>query len=66
MERTSTSGEGKLHCHKFDRWVAEPDAACTQPEEYCDLRERCGIFFLMTERDRSKKQRRKEGKDASL
>jgi hypothetical protein len=66
MERTQSSEEGKLHCHKFDLWVAAHDAACTQPEDYCDVRERCGIYFLMTEREGSKKQRKKEGKDAPV
>jgi hypothetical protein len=67
MREPATSAQrGKLHCHKFDCWVEAQDAACTQPEDYCDVRERCGIYFLMTERDGSKKQRKKEGKDASV
>jgi hypothetical protein len=58
--------EGKLHCHKFDRWVDAGDAVCSQPDDYCDARERCAIYFLMIERVRSVKKRTKEERDASL
>jgi hypothetical protein len=57
---------GRLHCHKFDRWVAVEDAACIRPEDYCERREQCGIYFLMTERKRAEKKRDKEERDASV
>jgi len=50
----------KLHCHKFDRWVDGEDATCSNPDDYCEFRERCGIFFLMAERDRGVKKKAKE------
>ena len=58
--------QGMLYCHKFDRWVDEEDATCTRPDEYCDFRERCGIYFLMTERSRGVDKRTKEERDASV
>lgn len=66
MEPAVSSREGRLYCRKFDRWLDEEDAECTQPEDYCEFRERCGIYFLMTERTRSVKKRTKEEQDASV
>jgi hypothetical protein len=63
---TAFSQAAKLHCKKFDRWVGEDDAQCTKPEDYCEFRERCGIYFLMTERDREMKKKVKEERNASL
>ena len=51
---------------RFDRWVDGENATCTQPDEYCDFRDRCGIYFLMTERNRGANKRAKEEQDASL
>jgi hypothetical protein len=66
MAQKQSPEKGKLHCHKFDRWVDAQDAMCIQPDDYCDARERCAIYFLMTERMRSVKRRTKEERDASL
>ena len=68
MTRPSASAgrQGRLYCNTFDRWVDEEDATCTQPDDYCEFRERCGIYFLMTERDRDVKKRVQEERDASL
>jgi hypothetical protein len=57
---------GQLYCKKFDRWVDEEDAQCTKLEDYCEFRERCGIYFLMTERDREANKRAKEERNASV
>jgi hypothetical protein len=62
----ASSGGGSLYCRKFDRWVDEEDAECTRPDDYCEFRERCGIYFLMTERNRSANKKAKEERDASL
>ena len=56
----ASSHKGELLCHKFDCWVDVEDATCTRPEEYCEFRERCGIYFLMTERTRGANKRAKE------
>ena len=66
IERMASKRHGQLYCNKFDRWVDEEDATCTQPDEYCEFRERCGINFLMTERSRGVDKRTKEERDASL
>jgi hypothetical protein len=67
MRRSTASSEAvKLHCHKFDLWVDEGDAECTRPDDYCEFRERCGIYFLVTERTRDVKKKAKEEQDASL
>jgi hypothetical protein len=58
-ESTASSQTVKLHCKKFDRWVDEEDAKCTKPDDYCEFRERCGIYFLMTEGDREVKKKAK-------
>jgi len=62
----ASSRQGMLYCNKFDRWVDEEDATCTQPDEYCEFRERCGIYFLMSERTRDANKRAKEERDASV
>jgi hypothetical protein len=59
MESSASSPKAKLHCKKFDRWVDGEEAECTKPDDYCEFRERCGIYFLMTERDREVKQNAK-------
>ncbi len=56
----------KLHCNKFDQWVDAGAAECTQPDDYCDFRERCGIYFLMTERTRTVNKEAKEERDAPV
>jgi hypothetical protein len=61
MESVTSAKAGRLHCHKFDRWLDVGDAACAQPDDYCEQRERCGIYFLMSELNGSKKKRKKEG-----
>jgi hypothetical protein len=66
VEAMTSVQAGKLHCHKLDRWLDVEDVACARPEDYCELRERCGIYFLMIERDGSKKQKNREGTDASV
>jgi len=67
MKEFVQSGQrGKLHCNKFSQWVDAGAAECTQPDEYCECRERCGIYFLMTERMRSVNKKTKEEHDASL
>ena len=66
MESIASSPKAKLHCKKFDRWVDEEDAECTKPDDYCEFRERCGIYFLMTERDREVKKKTKGERDASV
>jgi len=66
MELTAPSHKVKLHCQKFDRWVDGEDATCTKPDDYCEFRERCGIYFLMTERMRGVNKRAKEERDASV
>jgi hypothetical protein len=67
MTRPSASTrQGRLYCNKFDRWVDEEDATCTRPDDYCDFRDRCGIYFLMNERNRGANKRAKEERDASL
>ena len=65
-ESSASTHQGRLYCNTFDRWVDEEDATCTQPDDYCDFRDRCGIYFLMTERNRSANRRAKEERDASL
>ena len=65
-ESSASPRHGRLYCNKFDRWVDEEDATCTQPDDYCDVRDRCGIYFLMTERNRDANKRAKEERDASL
>ena len=57
---------GRLYCNKFDIWVDEEDATCTRPDEYCEFRDRCGIYFLMTERMRDENKRAQEERDASV
>lgn len=57
---------GQLHCKKFDRWVDEENAICSNPDDYCEFRERCGIYFLMTERMRDENKRAQEERDASV
>ena len=66
MERMASKRHGQLHCNKFDRWVDEKDATCTQPDDYCDVRDRCGIYFLMVERMRGENKRAREERDASV
>jgi hypothetical protein len=66
MEPIASSHKVKLHCQKFDRWVDGEDAACTDTDDYCEFRERCGIYFLMTERMGSTNKKAKEERDASL
>ena len=66
MESIASSSKAKLHCKKFDRWVDAEDAECTKPDDYCEFRERCGIHFLMTERDRAVTKRAKGEHDASV
>ena len=66
MESTAPAQAGRLHCQKFDCWADVEDAACTRPDDYCDVRERCGIYFLMTERNARKNERKKEGENASV
>ncbi len=51
---------GKLHCNKFDQWVDTGAAECIRPEDYCEFRERCGIYFLMTERTKGVNKKVKE------
>ena len=57
---------GKLHCNTFDQWVEAGAAECTQPDDYCEFRERCGIYFLMTERTKGVNKKAKEKQDASV
>jgi hypothetical protein len=57
---------GQLHCKKFDRWVDEEDAICSNPDDYFEFRERCGIYFLMTERMRDENKRAQEERNASV
>lgn len=67
MRRPSVpSHKVKLHCKKFDQWVDEEEATCTKPDDYCEFRERCAIYFLMTERDREMKKNAKEKQHASV
>ena len=66
MEAVASSYKAKLHCKKFDQWVEVEGAQCTKPDDYCEFRERCGINFLMTEREREAKKRAKEQQDASV
>jgi len=66
MESIASAHKAKLHCKKFDRWVDAEDAQCTKPDDYCEFRERCGIYFLMTEREREVKKRAQEERDASV
>jgi hypothetical protein len=67
MTRAAASlRQGRLYCTKFDRWVDEEDATCTRPDDYCEFRERCGIYFLMTERKRGANKRAQEEQDASV
>jgi hypothetical protein len=49
VEEAAVSRKGKLHCYKFDRWMDIKDAICPRPEDYCDKREKCAVYFLMTE-----------------
>jgi hypothetical protein len=65
-ESSASTRHGRLYCNKFDRWVDEEDATCTQPDDYCEFRDRCGIYFLMTERTRGVNKRAKEERDASV
>jgi hypothetical protein len=65
-ESVAFSHKVKLHCKKFDLWVDEEDAVCTKPDDYCEFRERCGINFLMTEREREVKKRAQEEQNASV
>jgi hypothetical protein len=58
--------KGRLYCNKFDRWVDEEDATCTRPDDYCEFRDRCGIYFLMSERIRSANKRIRKERDASV
>ena len=60
---TSAQG-GRLHCHKFDCWVAEQDALCSKPDGYCEHRDRCSLYFMMVEREDSKKLKSQEDSDA--
>jgi hypothetical protein len=57
---------GKLHCNKFDQWVAAAAAECARPDDYCEFRERCGIYVLMTERTKGVNKKVKEEHNASL
>jgi hypothetical protein len=63
-ESRASKRHGQLHCKKFGRGVKEEDAICSKPDDYCEFRERCGIFFLMTERMRDENNRAQEDKDA--
>lgn len=65
-EPVTSAHKGKLLCRKFDRGVDEGDATCTQSDDYCEFRERCGIYFLMIERNKGLNKRAKEERDASL
>ena len=65
-ESSASTRHGQLYCNKFDRWVNEEDATCTQPDDYCEFRDRCGIYFLMTERIRDENKRAQEERDASV
>lgn len=66
MEAVASSHKAKLHCKKFDCWVDTEDAQCTKSDDYCEFRERCSIYFLMTEQEREVKKRAKEERDASV
>ena len=66
MKPGASSRKVKLHCKKFDRWVDAEDAQCTKPDDYCEFRERCGIYFLVTERDREMKKNAKGEEHASV
>ena len=60
-----TSAKGrKLHCHAFDYLVGVQDAQCPRPDHYCEHREWCGLYFMMIEREDSKKRKLQEDKDA--
>ena len=63
---SASTRHGRLYCNKFDRWVDEEDATCTRPDDYCEFRDRCGIYFLMIERNRSANRRAKEERDAPV
>ena len=65
-ESMASTSHGRLYCNKFDRWVDEEGATCTQPDDYCEFRDRCGIYFLMTERIREENKRAQEERDASV
>jgi len=59
--------KGRLHCRKFDQWLDVEDVTCPKPGDYCEFRDKCGIHFLMSERDRTKKRGDAEGnRDAAL
>jgi len=51
-----------LKCKKTKREMEYEKAECPKPEDYCDNRTRCAIWFLTEERKKSKK----EGKDADV
>jgi len=59
--------KGTLHCRKFDQWLDVEDVICPRPDDYCEFRDKCGIHYLMTERDRAKKRGdAEESKNAAL
>jgi len=57
---------GVLKCKKLGIEMEYDEAMCPRPDEYCENRERCGIYFLMQERMREKKKEKEVRKDASL
>lgn len=52
----------KLKCKKWNREMDYEEAECPKPEDYCDNRTRCAVWFLTEE----KKKQKKEGENAAV
>ncbi|RLA86971.1 MAG: hypothetical protein DRG40_01590 [Deltaproteobacteria bacterium] len=57
--------KGVLKCKKFGIEMEYDEAMCPRPDEYCEYRDRCGIYFLTQERMHEKKKKEVR-EDASL
>lgn len=53
----------RLKCKKTKKEMEYEEAECPNPENYCENRNRCGIWFLREER---RKKSKREAKDADV
>lgn len=56
--------KGFLKCKKFAKEFHYEEAECPRPEEYCDNREKCAVWFLTKERRHERKARKEVMEDA--
>jgi len=56
--------KGFLKCKKFGKEMSYQEAECPRPDEYCDNRDKCAIWFLTEEMKHERKVRKEVTKDA--